>query len=69
MPAHRTTRESSAAALVKSVEEAQFNVAYYRRQAVIRTHPDGIAEAKGLAAVWASTLAARMAAFTQAKPR
>jgi hypothetical protein len=49
------------ATLVEKVSEAQANVAYWRRQAVIRHNRDAIAEAKGLASAWESTLAARAA--------
>ena len=66
MATHRKTIESSAADLAAAVEEAQFNLAYYSRQAVIRTNPVASAEAKGLVAAWQTTLAARMAALHQA---
>ena len=45
----------------KDVTEAAENVAYWRRQVLVRTQPQAIAEAKGLASAWESTRKARQA--------
>ena len=47
--------------------EASENLAYYRRQVVVRTNLQGIAEAKVLVAAWTTTLAARTAALREAR--
>jgi hypothetical protein len=47
--------------LADEVAEAQFNYAYWKRQAITRETQPSIAEAKALAAVWKTTLAARAA--------
>lgn len=42
-------------ALTEAMEELQ----YWRRQAAIRTHPQGITEAKARVAAWKTTVAQR----------
>jgi hypothetical protein len=52
---HPSTRQAAAAA----VNDAAENVAYWKRQALLRIEPHAIATAKGLASVWESTRKAR----------
>ena len=56
---HQKTIAASLADLAAAVAEAKENSEYWRRQAILLTHPDAIAQARGLAAAWKSTLAAR----------
>ena len=58
----------SAAALRALVTDATYELRYWQRQAVTRTNPRGIAQAKQRAANWTAILAQREADLRATQP-
>jgi len=65
MSIHRKTIAATAAELEAALKDATENLAYWKRQAVIRENPTAKAEAAGLAGAWEYTVKARRAALRE----